>query len=154
MRFAKNIKKAVEECFEETQVRVVFKTRRCIMENTKDKSPSNQQNNVIYKFVCHCDSVYVGKTTQQLMQRIKQHVPRTFINKTGNPALTSAIGQHLRDNPVCRENYNDNRFTILTKARNQFHLDVLEALYIQTLRPILCVQKQYVYGTILFKMLK
>ena len=120
----------------------------------RGKSPTNQRSNVIYKFVCHCESVYVGKTIQQLQQQIKRHVPRTFINGTKSPKLTSAIGQHLESSLVCRQQYSDDRFTIITRGRGQFHLDVLEALYIQTLKPVLCIQKQYVYNTILYKMLK
>ena len=153
-RFAQAIRRAVEDCYRSTQLRVVFKTRTCIAENTKGRSPTNQQNNVIYKYVCHCDSVYVGKTTRQLRQRVKDHVPRTFLNRTGDPQLKTAVGQHLGKNAVCRDKYDDGRFGILTKGRNQFHLDVLEALFIQTLKPNLCLQKERVYNTILFKMLK
>ena len=33
---------------------------------------------VIYEYVCHCDSRYVGRTTQRLQERIKQHVPKAI----------------------------------------------------------------------------
>ena len=49
LRFAQNISKAVEEVYWSTKMRVVFKTRACILQNTKGKSPTNQQNKVIYK---------------------------------------------------------------------------------------------------------
>ena len=154
LRFAQNISKAVEEVYCSTKLRVIFKTRTCISQNTKGKSPTNQQDNVIYKYECYCESVYVGKTTQQLRQRINNHVPRTFLNKTGNPLLTTAIGQHLGENSKCLDKYHDDRFKVLTKGRSKYQLDILEALFIQTLKPNLCIQKQYVYNTILFKMLK
>ena len=32
--------------------------------------------------VCHCDSWYVGRTTQRVQERIKQHVPKTMRQKT------------------------------------------------------------------------
>ena len=105
-------------------------------------------------YICHCDSVYVRQTTQRLCQRIRQHVPRSFVAGTGKPQMTTAIGKHLEKNEKCRKNYNDERFSVITMARNKYHLGVLEALFIQTLNPILCVQKQFVYTTILFKMLK
>ena len=35
-------------------------------------------------------------------------------------------------------------FSILSRARNQFHLDVLEAVYIKVHNPELCQQKEYV----------
>jgi hypothetical protein len=153
-RYENIIRKSVQECYELIEMRIIFKTRACIAENTKDKSPSNHQSNVIYKYVCHCESVYVGQTQQQLRQRVHRHVPRTFMRGTGKPELTTAIGQHLGESDMCRKNYDDNRFTILTRARTPHHLNVLEAIFIQTLKPILCIQKQYVYNTILFKMLK
>ena len=33
---------------------------------------------VICEYVCHCDSWYVGRTTQKLQERIKQHVPKAI----------------------------------------------------------------------------
>ena len=33
------------------------------------------------KFLRHCDSRYVGRTSQKLQQRIKQHVPKTILQK-------------------------------------------------------------------------
>ena len=37
---------------------------------------------VIYEYVCDCDSPYVGRTTQRLQERIKQHVPKAIRRKT------------------------------------------------------------------------
>ena len=37
----------------------------------------------------------------------------------------STIGDHLLNNPECSKNYNENRFKILTKGRNMYHLSVL-----------------------------
>ena len=41
-----------------------------------------------------------------------------------------AIGQHLLKSNQCARNYSDSQFKILTTARSQFHLSLLEALYI------------------------
>jgi len=30
--------------------------------------------------VCHCDSRYVGRTSQRLEERIKQHIPKSITN--------------------------------------------------------------------------
>ena len=40
--------------------------------------PALQKSNVIYQFSCHCDSRYVGRTSQRLQDRIKQHVPKSI----------------------------------------------------------------------------
>ena len=36
---------------------------------------------VIYEYVCHCDSRYVGRTTQRLQERIMLHVPKAIRQK-------------------------------------------------------------------------
>ena len=41
--------------------------------------------------VCHCDSRFVGRTTQKLQERIKQHVPKAKRQKT---TLTHEQGTH------------------------------------------------------------
>ena len=115
-------------------------------------------------FLYHCNSRYVGRTTQRLQQRIKQHVPKTILQEhisqnrstlassckpiTSFKAETSfsAIGQHLLQNPTCAREYNDNKFSILARGRTSFYLSTLEATYIKTSKPNLCKQKEFVYG--------
>jgi len=53
----------------------------------------------------------------------------------------SAIGLHLLRNPICTQNYDDKQFCILAKVRSPFHLSIFEAIFIKTLNPILCQQK-------------
>ena len=142
--------------------RVVFTTRRLLPATNKDVLPAFQQSNVIYEFSCHCDSRYVGRTSQRLQDRIKQHVPksirtgqrsqdRTTFNrscKLTNYDLScdSAIGRHLLENQSCAFHYSDDRFSVLSKGRSAFHLSALEATFIKTSRPILCRQKDFVYS--------
>ena len=121
--------------------------------------PANQRSMVIYEYVCHCDSRYVGRTTQRLQERIKQHVPKairqknTLTQKQGThrsqptrtqpnrkckakgktqfePESDSAIVQHLLESNQCARNYSDWQFKILTTAFSQFHLSLLKAVYI------------------------
>ena len=113
---------------------------------------------VIYEYVCHCDSRYVGRTTQRLQERIKQYVPQAIRQKTTptqeqgtqrsqptrtqpnrkckaksktqfEPESDSAIGQHLLESNQRACNCSDSRFKILTTARSQCHLSLLEAVY-------------------------
>ena len=56
----------------------------------------------------------------------------------------SAIGKHLLNNLECSRNYNDKRFSIVTKGCNTYHLCVLEYLFIKIVKPKLCKQ-QIVY---------
>ena len=119
-------------------------------------------SNVVYNFLCHCDSRYVSRTSQRLQDRIRQHLPKfvrtgqipnsrnisTRSGKSSTPVMfsDSAIGQHLLDNPVCAKNYSDEKFTILSFGRWSFHLSALEAVYIKSCKPNLCREKEFVYN--------
>jgi len=128
--------------------------------------PAFQQSNEIYRFSCHGNSRYVGRTSQRLQDRIKQHIPKSIrkshalkhaanqnviVNiqpryQTQSLSCDSTIGLHLLRNPICAQNYVDQQFSILTKGRSPFHLSVLKAIFIKTLNPILCRQKEFVYN--------
>ena len=113
-----------------------------------------------YQYVCRCKCRYVGRTSQRLQDRIRQHVPKTICNKTNQeriqptrkskinsstPNCDSTIGTHLLKHPNCALHYNDNQFSILSKARSEFHLAVLESIHIASSKPALCRQKEFVY---------
>ena len=107
----------------------------------------NSDFDIRAEYSCHCDSRYVGQTSQQLQDRIKQHVPkwlqqqvkhptrsqpgRSCKLKCNNPDCDSAVGQHLLDNEQCAANYNDKHLKILSVAHNLFHLCLLEATFIK-----------------------
>ena len=85
----------------------------------KDVLPAHHHNNIIYQFVCHCNSQYVGRKSQSLQEYIKQHVSRSIRNqhtsqdcsdlscackKTSTSQIithNSGIGQHLLKNLAC-----------------------------------------------------
>ena len=106
--------------------------------------------------------LYVGQTSQRLLDRINQHIPRCIRSDkrptknlpnreckiTNSPTVysDSAIVQHLLENEECAKHYNDAQFSILATARSSFHLSVLEVTYINSLQPILCRQKEFVYS--------
>ena len=58
----------------------------------------------------------------------------------------SAIGQHLLHNPECASHYNDDKFSIFARGRSLFHLSALEATFIESLKPIICKQKDFVHS--------
>ena len=115
----------------------------------KDALQTRALSNIIYLYECHCGSDYVGKTTQILGKRIGQHVPPIFRSTSSRKyklpkTHSSAIGQHLIDNAECAAQYHDGRFSILARGRSNYHLSVLEAIYIRLRNPILCRQKKFV----------
>ena len=144
---------------------LVFTSKRMPPVARKDVLPTIQKSFVIYEYKCHCDRRYVGRTSQRLQGRIKQHVPQWLRQQLIRPRRSqphrlckrndtkpdSATGQHLLDNGQCALNYDDKRFSILAAARSSFHLNLLEAAYIKTWRPVLCRQKEFVYTLKLFR---
>ena len=159
-RFENQLKDGVSKAFGSVRLRVIFKTRSLGHKLPKDVSPTSELSNVIYHFKCHCDSVYVGRTSQRFHLRRDQHIPNNIRrwmqdlgSKKPSASYFTAIGEHLLSNTDCAKHYRDDMFSILARGRNPFHLKTLESLFIQTLNPNLCAQKQYVYKTILFKML-
>ena len=81
-------------------------------------------------------------------QKLKAILGKPKPTKMVEPS--SAIGQHLINNIKFGQKYHDGMFTALTYARTNFHLQVLEALHITNMDPILCRQKQFVYSLLLF----
>ena len=160
LRFESQIKQAITNCFFAVNPSVVYGTKKALPSIQKDCVPATQKSSVVYEFTCQCDSGYVGRTTQRLEDRIKQHVPSHIRNKTHpkreqpsrscktkitTKTCDSAIGQHLLENPDCAKNYNCDMFRIIGKARSSFHLAVLESVYISTKKPLLCRQKEFVF---------
>ena len=114
----------------------------------------------VYQYVCRCECRYVGRTSQRLQNRIRQHIPKTIRNKTNQeriqstrkskinsstPICDSAIGTHPLKHPNCALHCNDDQFSILSKARSEFHLAVLVSIHITSSKPALCRQKEFVY---------
>ena len=123
---------------------------------------SFQQSIVVYQYVCRHDCLYVDRTSQRLQDRINQHISRcirsdkrptkNLPNRERNIISTptvyrdSAIAQHLLENEECAKHFNNAQFSILATARSLLHLSVLEATYINSLQPIICRQKEFVYS--------
>ena len=90
MKFEKQIASAVKRCFFSVKPRRVCTIRQLLPATKKDALLSHYQNNVIYQFVCHCDSWYVGRMSQRIEEWIKQHIPKSITNP-----LTPHIRQSL-----------------------------------------------------------
>ena len=161
-RFEKQVKSLVKHFFSAVEPRVVHSTNELLSTTNKDVLPALQKSNVIYQFSYHCDNRYVGRTSQRLQDRIKQHVPKSIRScsssqrrllsarrcksstqtNTQSLASISAIGLHLLQNPICAQHYNDSRFPILAQGRSPFHLSAQEATFIRTSNPALCRRKR------------
>ena len=164
-KFQTQSNKAITSCFYAVKPCVVYNTRVMLPFAKKDSVPTTQKSCVIYEFSFRCEARYVGRTTQRLADRIKQHVPMSIRKKSSTvreqpPRMCknisskinceSAIGQHLIRNPECTKRYTNNNFRIIGQARSSFQLGVLESVYIKTQNPVLCRQKEFVFSLKLF----
>ena len=70
-----------KRCYFAFEPCIVYTTRQLLPVAKKDVLPAFHQSNIVYQFLCHCDSRYVGRTFQRLQQRIKQHVPKTILQE-------------------------------------------------------------------------
>ena len=120
------IKTAIKRCYFAVELCIVYTNRQLLPAAKKDVLPTFHQSNIVYQFLCHCDSRYVGGTFQRLQQRINQHMPKTILQKhisqdqstlacSCKPIRSfkaetsfSAIGHHHLQNPTCTREYNDN----------------------------------------------
>ena len=143
---------SISRCYTTASPRVILTSRPILTTAAKDILPTLKRSNIIYQFTCHCERRYVGRTTRRLLSRVEEHVP-VYVRTNTKPekSPTSAIGKHLRSSQQCLNNYSNDQFLILARGRNDFHLSVLEALHIMDIKPNLCVQKKFVYSTLLFK---
>ena len=167
-RLIKRANDAVRLAYPAGEVRAVYSTNRAFR-LPKEGLPTHKQSNLIYSFECRqCESRYVGQTQQRFGERIKQHVPRHILDsarestekrrgrppkKRENPAedYPSAIACHLAANKECCLTYDDSDFRVLARCRSKHHLNILEAMYIHVLKPVLCKQKSFVANLTLFK---
>ena len=154
--YRKKINDAIRRCYFSVNPRIITTSKPILPPSTKDVLPTTQRSDLIYLFTCCCDSKYVGRTSQRLESRIRQHVPlniKKLLGNTSSKSLShsSAIAEHLLNSVECGKRYNDDMFQIIGRGKSKFHLQVLEALHIINKKPVLCRQKQFVYSTLLFK---
>ena len=150
-RFAKSTTTAVGKCYFSAAVRVIFQTRTAFVSMRKDVLPTHHINSVIYKYKCSCGSDYIGRTSNRLDLRIKQHLPARILNrelKRGQLANTSgsSIAEHMINSTECVADFNVDRFSILSRSHSIFHLKVLETLYVRSLQPSFCKQSDCLLG--------
>ena len=130
---------------------------------TKDILPTLHKSNMIYQFSCHCDSRYVGYTSQRLQNRIEPHVSKPIRSPSSSQkrlfsvcqfkssiqtntqffASDSATRLHFLPNLACAQHYYDSIHSFLAQGRSPFHLPAFEANFIKTSDSALRRQKVF-----------
>ena len=77
--FRNRIHRATIEALPDCKAVCTFTTRRLFNTCKKDVLPAESLSNVIYFFNCACEQSYVGRTSQRLEERIKQHIPARLV---------------------------------------------------------------------------
>ena len=68
------VKHLVQWAYPMCQAKACFSSKSLLIAGIKGRIPTHRLSNVIYLFEYRCGSRYVGKTTQRLEARMKQHV--------------------------------------------------------------------------------
>ena len=118
--------------------RVVYSSKELLSATNNDILPTLEKSNVIYQFLCLCNSQYVGRKNP-LLSFPERTVPARLCkssiqNNTQSLASDSAIGLHLLQKPACSLQYDDSRFFFFSS----FHQSTLEATFIKTSKPFFC----------------
>ena len=150
-RLAKSITIAVGRCYFSASSRVIFQIRTAYVSMRKDVLPLHHINSVIYKYTCSCGSDYIDRYSNRLDLRIRQHLPARILNLRlirGQLAniFGSSIAEHMINSWECVANFNIDRFSILSRLHSLFHLKVLQTLYVRSLQPSLCKQRDCLLG--------
>ena len=149
-KFQKEIEGIISKACPTTKPNISFTTQHAFNTVYKDVLPMTSRSFLIYQYGCCCGQQYIGKTTQLLGERIKQHIPSKIIDREADKKIKvekndSAVTKHLKENdecvPLCSKP--ESRFKILAEARSNSHLDVLETIFIKKLLPVLCAQKEF-----------
>ena len=124
IRFDNRISHIISSAFPALKMLCCFSSRSTFSTTNKDILPLITLSNLVYSVTCACERRYIGKTTERLSENIKQHVPRHL---RSNHDCLIAVCYHVFD-----------LFSVVARAPNHFHLDVLEAMYIKLHIPVLC----------------
>ena len=79
--FRKRIHRVTRDALPWCDTVASFTSQPLIRPCRKDVLSAENVSNVIYLFTCECGHKYVGRTSQRLGDRIKQHVPRGLVRR-------------------------------------------------------------------------
>ena len=139
-----DVSRAVNSTFYAAKPIILFQCNRIPKASPKDPISNKGSFGVIYKFTCGCGDSYIGRTNRDLETRIKEHIPQWLLVGKYGKAQTS-ITRHCLTCNVDKSTLRQ-RFKIIAKSKCHKTLSILEALYIKSESPKLCVQKDYVYN--------
>ena len=133
-KYEKSLKRIGAPC----KVIITLRKLKTVLPTLKTEIPKVLKSRIVYNITCsRCKSCYVGQTVRHLQTRIKEH------SRQG-----SILGSHFKE-CGCMLTMND--VTILSGAKSAHQLLVLEALFINELKPLLNTKDEYRSHTLIIK---
>ena len=111
IRFKTQLKIGVKCCFFAIKPQFVFTTRQLLSSTIKNKLPASHYSNVVYLFLCHCDSCYILKGCNKRSNNIFSNLSckdtfhmSTAINLTPANPTTVKLKPHSeqQNNTFCK----------------------------------------------------
>ena len=134
------VSKAIGDTYPAAKLNLLSQTRRIWISSVKDKISFESNSKVIYKFKCSCDLEYIERTRRRLGDRIKEHIPASFLRGNTNLSSTSSICKNLFDSR-CEIIDIKKSFSIVGRARTEKLLSILEGVLINRIKPAYVVKK-------------
>lgn len=111
---------------------------KTVLPSLKPAIDKELKSGIIYEICCsRCNSRYVGQSTRHLLTRIKEH-----------SRASSPVGLHFR---ACDSIVTMDDVKILATAKFQKQLMILEALFINELKPLINTKDEYKSHTLRIK---
>ena len=147
----KEVKTAMQSWYVSVNTRLVFTSKHMLPVVRKNALPTTQVNFVIHEYKCLCHSLYVGRTSQRLQDRIKQHVPTWLWQHLTRPRIFQpdkfckqnstkpdrdpVLVGHLSEDEQSALDYESKRFSISATARTFFYLKSIRGTICQGSAP-------------------
>ena len=114
--------------------------------SNKNELPALQKSNVIYQFSCHCHRRFVGRTSQKLPDRMKQHVPKSIRSSFQERILPACQSKYSTQSNIQALAFDSAVELHLVQSRFLFHLSATEPSFTKTSNPALCRPQELLYS--------
>ena len=133
-KFEKSLKSINAPC----KIVKTLRKLKTVLPSLKPSIEKSLKSGVVYQISCsRCNSRYVGQTARHLLTRIKEH-----------SRVSSKVGSHFKE---CNCTLTLNDVKILGMCNSQKKLLILEALYIEQIKPDLNTKDEYKSHTLIVK---
>ena len=75
-----SLKKVANTCYHSVNLRIFYQAKQLFEINNKDELQILNNSNVVYEFLCSCNKTYMGRTGNNLLTRLSQHLSKSLLN--------------------------------------------------------------------------